>query len=191
MVRLGISVLLATLFAVPALADKPKDNKMAPYETKAFQLGMYRTIKGTAPLIDKCTQKYATEYPGRSGPVMLQYTIETSGRVKKSSIQTSLKNYDHLRSCLKDVIRQWRFPSPGTVHIKSTLKIIVAKGVKFDVLKPGEERKPQPKTEAPKPASRTAVQFRGVEGGNDEGVEGGSEGAVEGGSEGSVELGEE
>lgn len=185
MVRIALCA-LALLVAVPAGAEEaakaPKKKEKSKKKQKItempeFREKLYQQIKATTPRVDRCTQKYVTDYPGREGFVVLAYTIEPNGRVKKTDLQTSLKNFDHLWSCLKDVARQWRFPPVGDAQVTSTLRIKVAKGVRFDVLKPGEKRKVD--TSAAPGASKEeqpVMRFTGGEPeGNNDGVDYGAE----------------
>jgi hypothetical protein len=109
-------------------------------ESKDFQLGVWKGMNDSGPQVDACTGRYAEEFPDRKGQAEVIYEIGPEGKVVSHKVNCPLQNSQILVSCLKDVVRRWRFPDVGEAgRIEVKVSIPIAKGQKFAPLKPGEK----------------------------------------------------
>jgi hypothetical protein len=131
---LGIAALLG-MASVASAEDKPVDGKEAA-------LAAWKTINGSGPQIDQCTQAYIGEYPATDGSVKLQITVVKNGTVGTAAVNTSLEGARNLRPCLEKVAKNWKFMPLATETEQLALTIPVKKGQKFVLKKPGEKSEP-------------------------------------------------
>ena len=149
-----LSWLAPTLFACVALsaaaetppaetppAPPPPPAAAPPADDLAQQLAVYNVLAPTAPQIDQCTARYATEFPDRKGELTISVQVMDGGRVQDVSVKTELKASDRLTDCVATIARLWRF-SRGPFSL--SLPVPVAPGTKLKLKKPGEKDPPAP-----------------------------------------------
>lgn len=114
-------------------------------ESLEFQVAAWKAIMATAPMIDKCTNRYTEEFPDRRGTVSIQFEIPGDGKVKSAKATSGLQASQNLQGCLRDVARNWRLPPVAPLKVNTTLEVQVAKGQRFFMRKPGEKEDDAPK----------------------------------------------
>ncbi len=125
---------------------KEEDKKdKASAETHKVHMKVWRVLDGAKKEIDGCTARYVEEYPKAKGTARVSTTVQKDGRVSKASVSTSLEGARNLRACLEKIARGWRFPEPQAESADFSFELVVQKGVKFSLLKPGEKPKDRPK----------------------------------------------
>lgn len=141
--RTGLTLALLTLAgAAYAEEDKPKTKAVpapAVTQSKVFQMAMYKEISGSSGAIDTCTAKYVDAFPENEGAANVWFSLSEDGAVAKAKVTTSLNSQDNLRRCLRDIALGWKFPKIGPNKVESTIKVHVKKGVKFEMIKPGQK----------------------------------------------------
>ncbi|HZH76441.1 MAG TPA: AgmX/PglI C-terminal domain-containing protein [Archangium sp.] len=64
--------------------------------------------------IIQCVNEQKKKEPGLSGKLVMRWTIQTNGKAKDVSCQTSEFRSTSLASCLSGLIQGWNFPKPRT-----------------------------------------------------------------------------
>lgn len=136
--------------APPGPTPEAMQAAVAKTRSLEFQLAVWKAITGTAPQIDRCTQRYTEEFPDRVGTVTINVEIPGDGRVRTAKADSPLQASQNLTGCLKDVARSWRFPAIEPAKVSTSLVVQVAKGQKFAMRKPGEKEPEAKQPEAPK-----------------------------------------
>lgn len=58
----------------------------------------------------KCAQEQRAKDPGKSGTLVMRWTIETSGRTSKIGVVTQEFKGTHMAACVGAQIKGWQFP---------------------------------------------------------------------------------
>jgi hypothetical protein len=127
---------LFTVAALVFLSQVPEQKVMSPEEVQAE---VHKTLAASAGAIDACTTAYLTEYPASDGKVAISAIVGKSGAVGSATANTTLDGARNLRPCLESVAKKWKFPPVQRDAEPLSLTIVVKKGVKFTLKKPGEK----------------------------------------------------
>jgi hypothetical protein len=127
---------------------KPADPGQAPAKPamtpEQMQMKVWQTVSGSGAAIDRCTDAYLKEYPTASGNVQLKATVVKDGTVGQASADTSLDGARNLRPCIEKVAKGWKLPPLQTESEQLSLTVVVKKGTKFSLRKPGEKDEQKP-----------------------------------------------
>jgi hypothetical protein len=142
---------LSIALAAAAASEAEEKKKEAAKTPSEIELAVWKSVMASAPLIDKCTESYLVEYPEANGKADLATTVVKDGSVSKVQVSTGLDGARNLVPCLEKAGKTWRFPklNEKTESVELNLAVVVKKGTKFQMKKPGEkepEKKPDPKS---------------------------------------------
>lgn len=129
-----------------APAPAPTGAAPAKADPKGVELAIYKTIMGSAPQIDACTEAYTNEFPSESGQARIVTTVVKDGSVGKVQVSAPMGGVRNLLPCLEKVAKGWRFPklAASTESVQMSLAVVVKKGAKFAIPKPGEKQETPP-----------------------------------------------
>jgi Ca-activated chloride channel family protein len=108
----------------PDDGDKPKKREIyippAPGQASADvrdslgQSDIMEVVKGNVPAIQGCVEKQRAREPGRSGKIVMKWTILTNGKTAKIEIVSLEFKDTYLATCLTGLIKTWQFPRTHT-----------------------------------------------------------------------------
>jgi hypothetical protein len=77
------------------------------------ELDILAVVLAHKAAIVQCVNEQKKKEPGLSGKLVMRWTIQTNGKAKDVSCQTSEFRSTSLASCLSGLIQGWNFPKPG------------------------------------------------------------------------------
>ncbi|MFL5356485.1 adventurous gliding motility protein GltJ [Archangium sp.] len=77
---------------------------------KLGQSDIMQVVLANKPAIIKCVNEQKKKDPGLSGKLVMRWTIQTNGKTKNVSCQTSEFRSTYMASCISGLIKGWNFP---------------------------------------------------------------------------------
>jgi hypothetical protein len=74
------------------------------------QSDIMQVVLANKPAIVKCVSEQKKKDPGLSGKLVMRWVIQTSGKTKNVSCQTSEFRSTYMASCISGLIKGWTFP---------------------------------------------------------------------------------
>ena len=74
------------------------------------QSDIMQVVLANKPAIVKCVSEQKKKDPGLSGKLVMRWTIDTSGKTKNVSCQTSEFRSTYMATCISGLIKGWSFP---------------------------------------------------------------------------------
>jgi predicted Zn finger-like uncharacterized protein len=74
------------------------------------QSDIMQVVLANKPAIIKCVNEQKKKDPGLSGKLVMRWTIQTNGKTKNVSCQTSEFRSTYMASCISGLIKGWTFP---------------------------------------------------------------------------------
>ena len=69
-----------------------------------------QVVLANKPAIVKCVNEQKAKDPSLSGKLVMRWTIQTNGKTKNVSCQTSEFRSTYMASCISGLIKGWNFP---------------------------------------------------------------------------------
>jgi hypothetical protein len=153
MVRARTFVALSLVLLAPAFSAQAEEKEPSPEQIEKL---VHQALLANAPAIDRCLAAYSDEFPKEVGKVVLDTVVAKDGSIAAATASTTLTGSRNLRPCLERAAKGWRLPPPANEE-KLSLTLIVKKGAKFTLKKPGEPEAPN--NERPQPGDEGFLQF--------------------------------
>ncbi|WP_257458121.1 adventurous gliding motility protein GltJ [Archangium lipolyticum] len=77
---------------------------------KLGQSDIMQVVLANKPAIVKCVNEQKKKDPGLSGKLVMRWTIQTNGKTKNVSCQTSEFRSTYMATCISGLIKGWTFP---------------------------------------------------------------------------------
>ncbi|HYO58137.1 adventurous gliding motility protein GltJ [Archangium sp.] len=74
------------------------------------QSDIMQVVLANKPAIIKCVNEQKKKDPGLSGKLVMRWTVQTNGKTKNVSCQTSEFRSTYMASCISGLIKGWTFP---------------------------------------------------------------------------------
>ncbi|MCY1079883.1 adventurous gliding motility protein GltJ [Archangium lansingense] len=74
------------------------------------QSDIMQVVLANKPAIVKCVSEQKKKDPGLSGKLVMRWTIQTNGKTKNVSCQTSEFRTTYMATCISGLIKSWSFP---------------------------------------------------------------------------------
>jgi predicted Zn finger-like uncharacterized protein len=109
------------LFGPKKTTSKPEPSRGSAYippepgrggnvQDKLGQSDIMQVVLANKPAIVKCVSEQKKKDPGLSGKLVMRWTIDTSGKTKNVSCQTSEFRSTYMATCITGLIKGWSFP---------------------------------------------------------------------------------
>ena len=79
-------------------------------QEKLGQSDIMQVVLANKPAIIKCVNEQKKKDPGLSGKLVMRWTIQTNGKTKNVSCQTSEFRTTYMATCISGLIKGWSFP---------------------------------------------------------------------------------
>ncbi|OJT18151.1 gliding motility protein [Archangium sp. Cb G35] len=79
-------------------------------QDKLGQSDIMQVVLANKPAIIKCVNEQKKKDPGLSGKLVMRWTIQTNGKTKNVSCQTSEFRTTYMATCISGLIKGWSFP---------------------------------------------------------------------------------
>jgi predicted Zn finger-like uncharacterized protein len=79
-------------------------------QEKLGQSDIMQVVLANKPAIIKCVSEQKKKDPGLSGKLVMRWTIQTNGKTKNVSCQTSEFRSTYMATCITGLIKGWSFP---------------------------------------------------------------------------------
>ena len=88
----------------------PEPGRGGNVQDKLGQSDIMQVVLANKPAIVKCVSEQKKKDPGLSGKLVMRWTIDTSGKTKNVSCQTSEFRSTYMATCISGLIKGWSFP---------------------------------------------------------------------------------
>jgi predicted Zn finger-like uncharacterized protein len=88
----------------------PEPGRGGNVQDKLGQSDIMQVVLANKPAIVKCVSEQKKKDPGLSGKLVMRWTIDTSGKTKNVSCQTSEFRSTYMATCITGLIKGWSFP---------------------------------------------------------------------------------
>jgi predicted Zn finger-like uncharacterized protein len=94
----------------PSAYIPPEPGGGGNVQEKLGQSDIMQVVLANKPAIVKCVSEQKKKDPGLSGKLVMRWTIQTNGKTKNVSCQTSEFRSTYMATCITGLIKGWSFP---------------------------------------------------------------------------------